>query len=144
METPKRILKCAVAAEMSRRRQVAGVPESMPAYRLYPPLAGALFEHRQLASLMAYIGFEVRAVCRHKHHPVWKITLRRGCVPKGRESHALAVSLAKFLNDRNLERYPDDLTPLLKGDRLIVSFNWNAGTPATVCYSRGKETLLKS
>lgn len=91
---------------------------------------------------LASLGFEVRSIERLDTHPVWCLVLRRGQVPRGAEARAVGLAFGEFLKHRGVCYSREDTRPWVSGDRIEMSFIWNAGVAGMVAYSKGSEAVF--
>jgi hypothetical protein len=91
-----------------------------------------------LARFLTAAGFDIRRIERKDNHAhVWVVHMRRGFVPWGQEVETAKVYVQTFLRRQGV-RYPKrEIDVSVRGDRMIVAFIWEAGTPGMLIYWGG-------
>ncbi len=97
-----------------------------------------LYYHCRLARFLTGAGFDIRRVERQDNHAdVWVVHMRRGFVPWGEEIETAKAYVQTFLRRQGI-RYPKrEIVVSVRGDRIIVAFNWEAGTPVMLIFWGG-------
>jgi len=123
-------------------QEMVGITPGVPRPFQPAPRGDAFDVHRRIAFILASLGFDVRRIDRLHTHPVWRLALRRGQVPHGAEALAVGLCFSEYLKPWGVRCSPEDLLPGVSGDRVEVSFIWDAGEPGTVTYSKGNEAVF--
>ncbi len=112
-------------------------PDSLRKFLANRNLDG-LYHHCRLARFLTGAGFDIRRVERQDSHAdVWVVHMRRGFVPWGEEVETAKVYVQTFLRRQGV-RYPKrEIEVSVRGERLIVVFIWEAGTPGMLIFWGG-------
>jgi len=128
--------------ERLRLRCRFGIPDSR-ALTVRPSARGDAFGiHRRIACLLSDAGFDVRSVERLDTHPVWRVNLRRGSVPRASVTRAVCDIVGGFLRPEGVVYPGRDDGPVIIGDRITVGFILESGATGKLSYSRGVETVF--
>ncbi len=97
-----------------------------------------LYYHCRLARFLTGAGFDIRRIERQDNHAdVWVIHMRRGFVPWGEEVETAKAYVHTFLRRQGVHYPKREINVSVRGERLIVAFIWEAGTPGMLIFWGG-------
>ena len=115
----------------------SGSPDSLKSFLAKRKLDG-LYHHCRLARFLTAAGFDIHRVERENNHAnVWVVFMRRGFVPWGEEVETAKLYVQTFLRRQGVRCPKRDIVVSVRGDRMIVAFIWEAGTPGMLIFWGG-------
>jgi hypothetical protein len=148
-ESPKELLrKLSQERARSRSGEDLGNGEPRPRCRENPREVlrwlGSGFVHQCVAEALTRAGCKVRYVQRIDYHPVWRVTLARPWPPSAPRSRTFRDLVRDALCQVE-DRIPvQDLQVVVKGERLILLFVWEAFTgPGLLAIQPGLTEFLR-
>jgi hypothetical protein len=131
-ESPRAILKQLGNDRATNQRAEGGCANERPRFRENPRAVlqriARGYVHECVAQALATAGFPAQGIERLNYHPVWQITLARPWPPDAPQSRAFKNAVKSALRQVDPRIPVQDLEVMVKGERLILLFIWEAPT----------------